>query len=476
MEDKSKKVGLIGLITMVIGSMIGGGIFNIPQNMAIHSALGPVLIAWGITGVGMLMLGYAFKTLSDQRPDLTTGIYAYAKEGFGRYVGFNAAWGYWISAAVGNVAFAVMVNDALGFYFPTLLNHGIETMIFGLVLIWFYNFVVLRGVEEATELNTISTIVKFIAILGIIGIMIAFFNFDMTKIDFWGEGLNLGSIGLQIKSPMLVTLWCFIGIEGAVIISARAKKTSDVGKATIIGFLVSLVLYMAICVLAFGIMKQPELAKLTDPSSAYVMKNSVGDWFIHFVNISILISVGGAWVAWTILMAQVPYAAAQDGVLPKIFARENKKGAPKAALYISSIVMSLFMVVVVTAKDVYMASIDIAGVMVLPAYVLSSMFLWKESAKSNILKDKNKQRIKALLIGVFSTIYCLWLVYAAGLTYVLMSTIFYAIGIYFFYQAHKEDIKQGKKIFTVFEKVLAATMIIGAIISIVMMVKGDMTL
>lgn len=472
-KEHIKKIGLIGLTAMVMGSMIGGGIFNIPQNMAEESALGPVIIAWLITAAGMLALAFTFKYLSEEFPQLSDGIYAYAKEGFGNYIGFNSAWGYWIASATGNVAFAVMLNDALGHFFPVLLNHGWQTVVFGVLLIWFYNFVVLRGVKEATSINTITVIIKFITIAAIIVALVIYFNWDTFSFDFWGKGLNLGSIGKQIKTPMLVTLWCFIGIEGAVVISGRAKRPSEVGVATVIGFFVAFFLYLAISVLAYGIMKQPELSKLTDPSSGYLLQHVAGNWMVDFVNIAVIISVGGAWVAWTVLVAEVPYSAALDKNLPTIFERENKAEVPSAALYISSIIMTIFMILVVTAKNVYMAAIEITGVIVLPSYLLSSLFLWKTSVTKEIFKNDKRKRNIALFVGIVSTIYCIWLLYAAGLRYLLIASIVYAIGIYFFYIARREQkLKKGEDIFQKYEKWIAVVIGILAVISIILLIMG----
>ncbi len=466
---------MTGLVAIVFGSMIGGGIFNIPQNMAAQSSLGPVFIAWFITGTGMLFLAYTFKILSNARPDIKSGIYAYAQEGFGRYVGFNAAWGYWISAAVGNVAFAVMLNDAAGHFWPVLLEHGWQTVVFGGALIWIMNFIVLNGIRGASTLNTLSTIAKLVALLVIIVIMILFFKMDNFSFAIWGAGYDLGSIGEQIRAPMMVTLWCFIGIEGAVVIAGRARRSSDVGRATVIGLLLALVLYILLSVLSFGLMHQPELAQLKDPSSAYLLYHLVGEWGIDFVNISVIISVGGAWIAWTILVAEVPYEAAREGVLPKIFRRVNTKEAPMAALYISSIIMTIFVVLVVLAKNVYMAAINIAGIMILPPYILSAGYLWKASESSQILKEKRRKRINALAVGVVATFYCAWLIYAAGFNYILLSAIFYSLGIPFYYNAHKKDLKEGKQIFKGYERFLAAIFIIAAVVAIDLLVTGKIS-
>lgn len=467
-----KKIGLMGLIAMVLGSMIGGGIFNIPQNTAASSAIGPVTIAWIITGIGMLMLAYVFKILSAQRPDLHIGIYSYAKAGFGKYVGFNSAWGYWIAAATGNVAFAVMLNDAVGYYYPVLLKHGWPTVVFGAVLIWIYNFVVLRGVQQASKLNTITVVVKFISLAIILITMIGFFKLDLAMYDIWGTKENLGSLWSQIKAPMLVTLWCFIGIEGAVVVSNHAKNSSDVGKATVIGFLLALSAYILLSLLAYGIYHQPELAKLTDPSAGYILQKHMGAWFVDFVNISVIISVGGSWVAWTVLVAQLPFAAASDGVMPRLFSRENRFTVPSTALYISSVVMTIFMVLVATAHNVYLAAIDITGVVILPCYLLSSLFLCKVCLNSTILSHDPGRRRKALLIGILSTIYCLWLLYAAGMDYLLISSIIYCIGTVFFVIARKEQGASMKSLFTPAEAALAIFFLICSIYSIYMICEG----
>lgn len=468
MNETAKKIGLVGLVAMVFGSMIGGGIFNIPQNMAAESALGPVLIAWGITGIGMLFLVLCFKTLSQKRPDLSTGIYAYAREGFGNYIGFNAAWGYWVSAAVGNVAFAIMLNDALAKYFPVLKDHGWQTAVFGIALIWAYNFIVHNGLKGASFLNSVTVILKFVGLIFIVLMMIAYFKVDQLTVDFWGtdivdaKGAAI-SIGEQIKAPMLVTLWCFIGIEGAVVISDRARDKHDVGTATMIGFILALLVYASISVLSYGLLSQHELATLENPSAGYVLRQAVGDWMVDFVDIVILISVGGAWLAWTILTAEVPYQAAKEGVLPKFFAKENAAHAPISALFITSSLMTVIMIIVVNTKDVYMAAIDIAGVMILPSYCLSAMFMVKQGKAWN--------SSKVLIIGVLATLYTLWLLYAAGLIYLLLTSFFYTIGIIFYYLANK----RSKVLFTGFEKLLAIGFVAASALSVYAIYAGKVS-
>lgn len=473
MASASKKLGLGGLIAIVFGSIIGGGIFNISQNMAQGAGLGATLISWGIAAVGVLFLVMTFKMLSDARPDLNAGIYQYAKEGFGSYVGFNIAWGYWLSAAMGNVAFAVMLNDSFGEFFPVLLHHGWQTVLFGSFFIWAMYFIVAMGVKAAAAMNTAVTIVKFASLLLIVVILFVYFKVGALSWDFWGNTPSLGSLGTQIKSTMLVTLWCFIGVEGAVVMSARAKNSRDVGKAGIIGFLLALVLYALISILSYGIMHQPELAKLDDPSVAYVLRAAVGDWAYTFVVLSVIVSVLGGWIAWTLLCAQVPYTAAQVKILPKSFLKENKQETPIYALLISSVIMQVFMIMVAMAKSVYDAAIDITGVMILPAYFFCGLYMLKATFMKGELNTTNKNTIMGYrLVGLLSSVFCLWLIYAGGLLLLLITSIFYLAGLYFYIVARKQNMAPGEKAFTKGELWLAILIAVCSVVAAILLATG----
>lgn len=476
MADNTKKLGLGGLVAIVFGSIIGGGIFNIAQNMAAGAGLGATLISWVISGVGILFLVLTFKTLADLRPDLNAGIYEYAKEGFGNYVGFNIAWGYWLCAAMGNVAFAVMLNDSFGEFFPVLLHHGWQTVLFGSFFIWLMFFIVARGVKAASAMNTVVTIVKFAALALIVVILFIYFKVGALEWDFWGHASHLGSIGTQVKSTMLVTLWCFIGVEGAVVMSAHARNSADVGKAGVIGFLLALLLYALISILSYGIMKQPELAKLNDPSVAYVLKMAVGEWAVTFVVISVIVSILGGWIAWTLLCAQVPFTAAQVKILPKSFLRQNKQETPTYGLFISSVIMQVFMIMVVTAKSVYNAAIDITGVMILPAYLFCGLYLVKASYTGELkLKDK-KKLLQYRLLGIVSSLFCLWLIYAGSLTLLLITSIFYLAGLYFYVVARRQNKEVGEKTFTNPERWLAWAIGICSVIAVILIAMGKASL
>lgn len=302
------QLGLLALVALVVSSMLGGGVFSLPQNMAQTSAVGPVIIAWLITGVGVYFIANTFRILSDARPDLTAGIYMYAHEGFGRFIGFLCAWGYWLMASFGNVAFAVILMDSFDYFFPGVFTGGnnLNSIICGSVLIWLYNFLVLAGVRQAGVINTIGTVAKLAPLILFIVIVGFTFQFSQFTFDIWGFTADapnkaLGGLISQVNAPMLVTLWAFIGVEGAVVVSGRARNPNDVGKATLLGFLVALAVYVLLSILPFGVATQSVLSTIPNPSTAGVLERVVGDWGSWLMNVGLIISVLAGWLAWTIL-------------------------------------------------------------------------------------------------------------------------------------------------------------------------------
>ncbi|MDX8416152.1 amino acid permease [Intestinicryptomonas porci] len=208
----------------------------------------------------------------------------------------------------------------------------LSSMIGGSILIWFFNFTVLKGLKQASFVNAVATVCKILPLVVFIIAMIAVFNFDKFSFDFWGHSTlngetNLGSLPSQIKSTMLVTLWAFIGIEGAVVLSGRAKSPNDVGKATILGFAGGLLVFVLLSVLPFGVMTQAELVAVKNPSTAGVLEHVVGTWGAWLMNIGLIIAILANWLAWTMITAEVPYAAAKDGAFPKIFEKFERIAA-----------------------------------------------------------------------------------------------------------------------------------------------------
>lgn len=473
-ENGGGKLGVLALAGVVVSSMIGGGIYSLPQNMAQGASVGAVILAWLITGIGVYFLANTFRILSVVKPDLTAGIYMYSRAGFGRYVGFTIGWSYWLCQICGNVGYAVITMDALNYFFPPYFagGNGIYSIIGGSLLIWGFNALVLRGIKQATIINLIGTIAKIAPLLFFIIVTMIFFHSDRFSFDFWGEReMQLGSLSEQVKGTMLVTLWAFIGIEGAVVMSKHAKNPKAVGTATLLGFGGCLLIYVLLSVLPYGLMSQEQLAKLPNPSTAAVLEPFIGKWGSYIMNIGLLVSVLTSWLAWTMVTAQIPQAAAENGTFPKDFAKENETQAPSVSLYVTSALMQLFMLMVYFSGNAWNTMLSITSVMVLPAYFASALYLWKMCEDHEYPTGFYIHRSTALISAVVGSLYALWLIYAAGLNYLLMALIFMALGIPVFIRArHQNDPNQPA--FTAGERFAAGILVIAALFAVYSMAAG----
>jgi len=476
-NNTAAKLGVIGLAGIVISSMVGGGVFSLPQNMAAGAGAGAVLLAWVITGIGMYFIANTFSVLSRVKPDLTAGIYMYAREGFGPYVGFTIGWGYWLCQIFGNVGYAVITMDALNYFFPPYFAGGnnLLSIACGSVLIWGFNFVVLRGVKQAAVMNVIGTIGKLVPLMLFCLILLFCFHLDKFDFNFWGKmaegGKTLGSLPVQLKSTMLVTLWAFIGIEGAVVLSNRAKSQSAVSKATLLGFLGCLVIYVGLSLLPFGFLTQEEIASVANPSTAGVLEKVVGPWGAWMMNIGLLIAVLSSWLAWTMISAEIPAAAAENGTFPKQFAVQNKNGSPSVSLWVTSFLMQLAIFLVYFSNNAWNTMLSITGVMVLPAYLASTAYLWKLVEDGEYAKVSPKGRAAALFTSTLGTVYALWLVYAAGLKYLFLAVIFLAVGIPVFVWARRQK-KDGRPVFSRGETVVAVLLVLAALSAVYVFARG----
>lgn len=475
MSDSTQKLRLGALIALVVGSMVGGGIFSLPQNIAASASAGATLIGWLITGVGMLTLAFVFQTLANRKPELDGGVYAYAKAGFGDYMGFSSAWGYWISAWIGNVSYMVLLFSTLGYFFPVFgEGNTLPAVIGASLLLWLLHFLVLRGIKEAAFINTVTTIAKMLPLALFIVIAAIAFKLDVFTSDFWGRGNpELGSVMDQVRNMMLVTVWVFIGIEGASIFSARAEKRSDVGKATVIGFVGVLLLLVLVNVLSQGILAQAELAGLKNPSMAGVLEQVVGPWGAQLISIGLIVSLAGALLSWTLLCAEILFASARDHTMPEFLRKENANHVPANALWLSNGLIQLFLIITLFNASTYLSLLYLATSMILVPYFWSSAYAVLLAVRGETYEQANGERNKDLLIAGISTLYAVWLVYAAGVQYLLLSALLYAPGAILFAKAKHE---LGQPIFTGVEKIIFVAVLIGAAIAAYGLYDGFLSL
>lgn len=475
MSESPGKLRLGALVALVVGSMIGGGIFSLPQNMAASADVGAVLIGWVITAVGMLTLAFVFQTLANRKPDLDGGVYAYAKAGFGDYMGFSSAWGYWISAWLGNVGYFVLLFSTLGYFFPIFGEGNTPAAVIGAsVLLRAVHFLVLRGIKEAAFINLVTTVAKIVPLVLFVLIALFAFKLDIFTADIWGlKNPDLGSVMNQVRNMMLVTVWVFIGIEGASIFSSRAEKRSDVGKATVIGFITVLLFLMLVNVLSLGIMTQPELAKLQNPSMAAVLEHVVGHWGAVLISVGLIISLLGALLSWVLLCAEIMFAAAKDHTMPEFLRKENANHVPVNALWLTNAMVQVFLVITLFSASTYLSLIYLATSMILVPYLWSAAYALLLAVRGETYEAALAERKKDLFIGAVALIYAVWLLYAGGTKYLLLSALLYAPGAILFAKAKRE---LGKPIFTNVEKLIFAAVVIGALVAAYGLYDGFLTL
>ncbi len=475
MSDSPEKLKLGALVALVVGSMIGGGIFSLPQNMAASAGVGAVLIGWGITAVGMLTLAFVFQTLANRKPDLDGGVYAYAKAGFGDYMGFSSAWGYWISAWLGNVGYFVLLFSTLGYFFPVFGEGNTPAAVIGAsALLWAVHFLVLRGIKEAAFINLVTTVAKVVPLALFALICLFAFRLDIFTADIWAVGTpELGSVMDQVRNMMLVTVWVFIGIEGASIFSSRAEKRADVGRATVIGFITVLLFLVLVNVLSLGVMTQPELARLQNPSMAAVLEHVVGHWGAVLISVGLIISLLGALLSWVLLCAEIMFAAAKDHTMPAFLRVENANQVPANALWLTNAMVQVFLVITLFSSSTYLSLIYLATSMILVPYLWSAAYAVLLAVRSETYETALAERRKDLFIGGVALVYAIWLLYAGGVKYLLLSALLYAPGAILFAKAKREV---GQPIFTQVEKLIFAAVVVGALVAAYGLYDGFLTL
>lgn len=473
--DIDKSLGLFGLIGMVVGITLATGVWSIAGDFPAKGAYsGAVIIGWLICGIGMYGLMNCFVGLSYVKPKLTGGIFTFAQAGFGDYVGFNSAWGYWVCSCLSQVAVVALLLSTLSQYFPIFGNgSNLFSIIFGSLLLWFYTWITAHGVREAATLNLLVAIVKSIPLLMVVilPVILAKFHLSYFMANFWGDGTN--SLLTQVKGTSTITLWVFAGIEAAIAVSGRAKKMSDVGRATSLGFAGILALYVLITTLSMGVLPHDTLAKLPNPSVGGVMTELIGPIGGGIVTVAVIISTLGALLAVTIVCAEVANNAAKHGSFCNIFKKENKHGSPINALIISMVVIQVFMIIMYFNKSTYQIFYTITANMVMMPYLLSAIYYLMVTIKGdgfeNYAPSGGKLNFQRGL-AVLGVIYSLWLIYASGLTGLLITTLLYAPGTIVYLIGKKEQNKPGFAHW--YDWAVLAIILIGGIASLILILTG----
>lgn len=469
-EEASQKVSLPTLTAMVVGSMIGSGVFLLPRRFGTETGVAGALIAWTVAGAGMLMLAFVFQRLATRKPKLDAGIFTYAKAGFGDYVGFNSAIGYWASACAGNTSYWVLITATMSAVVPAFgAGDSVLAVVVSAIGVWLFALLVMRGVKDAAVINYIVTIAKVVPILMFIVITAIAFQADVFAGNFWGaESYSFSALWDQATGTMLITVFVFLGIEGASVYSRMARKREDVGRATVIGFLSVLSVFALVTLVSYGVMPQDELAGVSQPSMAAVLESVVGHWGSVLIRVGVIVSVLGAYLAWTLMAAEVLFIPARSDDMPRFLARTNSHGAPVTALIMAAALTSLLLVALLFAADALDFMLDLTAALSLIPYLLAAAYALKLTATRETYGEGKSVALDMLIAGV-ATVYTLFLLYAAGMDKLLLSCILYAPAAALYFKARRE---RGLRVFRPAEAALFGVIVIGAVVGVVSLATG----
>jgi APA family basic amino acid/polyamine antiporter len=319
---------------LVIGNMIGSGIFLLPSSLAAYGGIS--IVGWLFTAFGALMTALVFVRLSRKHP-AQGGPYAYTREGFGRLAGFTVAWGYWVSLWCGNAAIAVAMVSYLSVFFPVLQSSPLSGVAVALSAIWLLTAVNCIGVKEAGIIQLVTTVLKLVPLLAIGAAVLFYFD----RAAFTPLNTSSASNFDAVTATAALTLWAFLGLESATVPADSVENpTVNIPRATLLGFLIAAVAYISSTVTILSVVPQADLVSSAAPF-ADAARLMWGEWAGYFIALIAVISCFGALNGWTLIQGQMPMAAANDGLFPAIFKANPQSGVPVAGLIISSVLVSV---------------------------------------------------------------------------------------------------------------------------------------
>lgn len=420
-----RTLGLGSSMALVIGNMIGSGIFLLPAALAAFGGIS--IVGWLFTAAGAMFLAMLFAKLASMVPKVG-GPYAYTRLGFGDFAGFWIAWGYWISVWVGNAAIAVALVSYLQGVIPIL---GEQLWLSGVVavgLIWLVTWINVMGIKQAGVFQVITTIMKLVPLVAMATIGLFWIN--------WSHFIPFNTSGMPpiqaVTAVAALTLWAFLGVESATIPADDVKNPSKtIPRATVLGTIITALVYILSTVAVMGIIPLAQLGKSGAPYA--VAAGSIwGQWAYYVVVIGAVISCLGNLNGFTLIQGQVPMAAAQDRLFPKIFGSMSKRGVPWFGVVISSVLVTLLLAFNYSGSSnlvqIFSFIILLATLTTLIPYAFCAM-----SELMIFIKDREKFSGKRLIgssiIAIIAFAYSVWTVIGSGADTVLYGFLLLLLGI-----------------------------------------------
>lgn len=423
-------LGLITATSLVIGVMIGSGIFLLPVSLAAFS--GYSLFGWLIAALGAISLAWVFAKLSQSHPG-PGGPYHYTRVGVGEFPAFLVAWGYWISIWTGNAAVIVAAVSYLGVFFPVLNEGGIEALLVSLIIIWLFTLINCLGVRSAAKVQVVTTFIKVIPLLlftfgGIFFINFEYFTLpDINQLDFSPQQeVGDSSFSIVIASATLC-MWAFMGVESATIPADHVKKPSvTIPRATLIGVAIVAIIYILGFVVIMGVIPSEQLQHSKAPfadAARYIW----GDLAGLIMGAIAVISSLGVLNGLILLGGQMPKTAANDQLFPGLFSRLNRFQAPMFGIIFSSILTSGLLISNYSGSltQVFTFAILLSTTSILIAYLFCSAAAFRFQMQ----KKKSLYYAVSCVVILFAFVFSLWAMIGAGESAVYWGFILILLGI-----------------------------------------------
>ncbi|HVC38180.1 MAG TPA: amino acid permease [Gammaproteobacteria bacterium] len=431
-----RSLGLVTTTSIVLGNMVGSGVFLLPASLAIYGAYS--LWGWGFSTIGALLLAWVFSSLSRRLPK-AGGPYAYPREAFGNFPGFLIAWVYWLSILGTNAAIAVAFASYLADFIPVLASTPLFGALAALAAVWLLTAINIWGVRAAGNVQLITVILKLTPLLALA--VFGIFHFDPHIL---ASGHTSASPATAINACATLTMWAFLGLECATVPAEHVRNPEKtIPRATLLGTVIAAAFYIVCTTVVMGIIPSSTLAHSNAPF-ADAAKLLWGSWAGYVIAAAAIISCFGALNGWILMQGQFPQAVANDGLFPKLFARESRRHTPTLGLLLSSVLASLLILMNYSHGLVAMFTtiILVSTFWVLVAYLLCAA---AEIVLSRPDKLTHKQRIRNTVLAGATSIFTLWAIYGAGIQAVSWGFLALLLGVplYFWQRRQKATAKSA---------------------------------
>jgi basic amino acid/polyamine antiporter, APA family len=425
--QQKNKLGLWTSTSLVVGNMIGSGVFLMPAALAAYGGIS--IFGWIFAAVGAFLLAKVYSHLSKLMPAADGGPYAYSRRGLGDFAGFLVAWGYWISIWCTNAAIAVSLISALSTFFPALATNPVAAILTGLGLIWLLTWVNTLGIVTSGKLQLVTTILKIIPLVLVAAGSLFFIEWE----NFIPLNRSKVSDFSAITTTATLCFFAFLGLECATIPSGSvANPEKTVPRATMLGTLIASVIYIFCSTSVMGMIAPAQLQHSVTPfadAAAIIWGESSRYW----VSAGVAIAAFGALNGWILVQGQIPSAIARDKLFPAVFGKENKKGVPALGIVIGSVLVSLLMAMNYTQGLVeqFKFLILLSTLTVLVPYLFSAAAYMVIKLQRNEAKS-GKNWIGSVVLASLAFLFSLWAVAGSGEKTVYWGFILLMAGIPFY--------------------------------------------